>query len=144
MKRHYPDQPVVGVGVVVWRGEKVLLIKRSKPPRENQWSLPGGAQHLGETLAEAARREVFEEAGIDVRLGEIVATLDLIDRDHDDHVRFHYTLVDFTAEALSSNLRPGDDAADACWFDRQALDGLGLWSETIRIIDLAATKRNGP
>lgn len=133
---------MIGVGVVVWHGDRVLLIKRSKPPRAGQWSLPGGAQHLGETLGEAAERELREEAGIGVDLGEIVATLDLIERDDDGRVRYHYTLVDFTAEALSFELQPGDDAADARWFDRHDLDGLGLWSETTRIIELAATKRS--
>lgn len=141
MDRSYPSHPMVGVGIVVWHDDRVLLIKRSKAPRVDQWSLPGGAQHLGETLAEAAKRELREEAGIDVALGEIIATLDLIDRDDDGRVRYHYTLVDFTAEALSSDLQPGDDAVDAQWFDRQNLDSLELWSETIRIIDLAATKR---
>jgi len=141
MNRSYPSQPMVGVGVVVWQDDQVLLIKRSKAPRAGQWSLPGGAQHLGETLAEAAKREVREEAGIDVILGEIIATLDLIDRDDDGRVRYHYTLVDFTADALSTDLQPGDDAADAQWFGTQDLDSLSLWSETVRIINLAAVKR---
>ena len=139
--RLYPSHPMVGVGVVVWHGGHVLLIKRSKPPRAGQWSLPGGAQQLGERLAETACREVLEEAGIEIRLGEIVATLDLIDRDDSGQVRYHYTLVDFVAEALQETLRAGDDAADARWFARDEIDGLGLWSETIRIIDLAEQKR---
>ncbi len=140
--RCYPSHPRVGVGVVVWHGDRVLLIKRGKAPRAGQWSLPGGAQQLGEPLADAARRELCEETGIDdVALGDIIATLDLIDRDDQGHVRYHYTLVDFTAEAPSPDLQPGDDAIDARWFDRQDLENLGLWSETIRIIDLAAGKR---
>lgn len=141
MKRSYPSQPIVGVGVVVWYHDQMLLIKRGKAPRAGQWSLPGGAQHLGETLADAARRELREEAGLDIEPGEIIATLDLIDRDDDGRVRYHYTLVDFTAEALSPDVQPGDDATDARWFDRQDLDDLGLWSETIRVIDLAKSKR---
>lgn len=140
--RRYPDRPIVGVGVVVWHGEKVLLIKRGKAPRAGQWSLPGGAQNLGETLADTARRELREEAGIEVTLGSIVATLDLIDRDDDGHVRYHYTLIDFVAETDRSTLRAGDDAVDARWFDRAELDSLGLWSETLRIINLAAAKRD--
>ena len=143
MSRAYPSQPVVGVGVVVWRGDRVLLIKRGKPPRVGQWSLPGGAQKLGETLAEAARREVREETGLEIELGEIIATLDLIDSDDDGRVRHHYTLVDFVAEGLAATLTAGDDAADARWFDRSDIDDLGLWSETVRIIDLAAGKRQG-
>ena len=143
MSRRYPEAPVVGVGVVVWRGDKVLMIKRGKPPRLGQWSLPGGAQKLGETLAGTARREVREETGIEIELGDIIATLDLIDRDDDARVRYHYTLVDFMAEGRQSDLRPGDDAADARWFSRDEIEQLDLWSETVRVIDLAAEKRSG-
>ena len=141
MSRDYPSRPVVGVGVVVWRGDRILLIKRGKPPRQGQWSLPGGAQKLGETLAETARREVREETGIEIDLGDIIATLDLIDRDEAGHVRHHYTLVDFVAEGQETTLQAGDDAADARWFSREEVDQLGLWSETFRVIDLAAGKR---
>jgi ADP-ribose pyrophosphatase YjhB (NUDIX family) len=143
VSRRYPDRPLVGVGVVVFRDEQVLLVKRAKPPKAGQWSLPGGAQKLGETLADAARREVLEETGLEIELGEIVATLDLIDRDDDGRVRHHYTLVDFTAEAHAGTPAPGDDAADARWFAPDELDGLGLWSETLRIIALARSRRTG-
>jgi 8-oxo-dGTP diphosphatase len=67
MSREYPERPVVGVGAVVWRGDSVLLIRRGKPPRLGQWSLPGGAQQLGETLEEAIAREVREETGLTSR-----------------------------------------------------------------------------
>lgn len=143
MSRSYPSQPVVGVGVVVLDDDRVLLIKRGKPPRVGQWSLPGGAQELGETLADAARREVREEAGIEIQLGEIIATLDMIDRDDAGRVRHHYTLVDFMAEAKQTHLKAGDDAQDARWFQCAEIDKLGLWSETVRIINLAYEKRRG-
>ncbi|MDX1541833.1 MAG: NUDIX hydrolase [Geminicoccaceae bacterium] len=141
MSRLYPERPIVGVGTVVWHGDDVLLVRRGKPPRVGQWSLPGGAQKLGETIAEAARREIAEEAGIEVALGQVIATLDLIERDPEGRVRFHYTLVDFVAEALDDVLRPGGDAADARWFALDRLPELGLWSETLRIIELARGER---
>lgn len=141
MSREYPEHPVVGVGVVVWHGERVLLVRRGRAPRAGQWSLPGGGQQLGETVAEAARREVREEAGIEVELGAIVATIDLIERDPGGRVRYHYTLVDFTAEAASAEVTAGDDAAEARWFAPEDLPGLGLWSETVRVIELAAGQR---
>ena len=140
-RRQYPPRPIVGVGVVVWHGDRVLLVRRDKPPRRGQWSLPGGAQQLGETLAEAARREVKEEVALEIELGEIVAGLDLIERDPDRRVRYHYTLIDFTAEAASSVLRPGSDAADARWFTLSQIETLGLWSETVRVIKLARERR---
>ena len=139
--RQYPPRPIVGIGVVVWHGDRVLLVKRDKPPRRGQWSLPGGAQQLGETLAEAARREVKEEVALEIELGEIVATLDLIEHDPDRRVRYHYTLIDFTAEAASPVLRPGSDAADARWFTLSQIETLGLWSETVRVIKLARERR---
>ena len=141
MSRAYPARPIIGVGMVVWHGDRVLLVQRGRPPRQGQWSLPGGAQQLGESLAEAARREVLEETGLTVDLGDVIATVDSIERDPDGRVRYHYTLIDFTAEAHGAELVPGDDAADARWFDLDQIAGLGLWSETLRIIELARAGR---
>src|SRR5262245_30041496 len=141
MSREYPARPIVGVGVVVWHGDRVLLVRRGKPPRVGHWSLPGGAQHLGETVAEAAHREVMEEVGLEVALGDIVATVDMIERDPADRIRYHYTLIDFVAEASSIALRPGSDAADARWFRVAEIGLLGLWSETVRVIKLAGERR---
>ncbi len=142
MTREYPERPVVGVGIVVWHDDRVLLVQRGRPPRQGQWSLPGGAQQLGETLAEAAQRELREETGLTVELGEVVATVDMINRDAFGRVRYHYTLIDFTAEARDPALRPGDDAADARWFAFEELDALGLWRETMRIVRLARERRS--
>lgn len=138
--RSYPSRPFVGVGVVVWHGRRVLLIRRGKAPREGQWSLPGGAQHLGETVAEAARREVREEAGIDIRVIGLLDVIDLIDRDEADRVRHHYTLVDLVAEALSDDITAGDDAAAAIWADPDDLGPYALWEETSRLIALSAER----
>ena len=138
--REYPLRPVIGVGTVVWHGDRVLLVRRGLPPRQGQWSLPGGAQELGETVAEAAQREVLEETGLTIEVGEVLATVDLIERDG-NRVRYHYTLIDFSAEAIGPDLRPGGDAADARWFTLDQIEHLGLWSETVRIIKLAHERR---
>ena len=142
MQRDFPDRPIVGVGVVVWRGDEVLLIRRGKPPREGQWSLPGGGQELGETVAQTARREVLEETGLQLATLDLLTVVDLIEREPgSDQIRFHYTLVDFTAEAADGTAAAGCDAAAVGWFNRDALAGLGLWTETLRIIELAAGRR---
>ena len=141
MSREYPDRPMVGVGAVIWRGRQVLLIRRGKPPRVGQWSLPGGAQQLGETLREAITREVREETGLELAEPRLLTTVDLVERDPDGRVRYHYTLVDFTAEAPDGEPVAGDDAAAVAWFEADQLAGLGLWSETLRIIDEAAALR---
>ena len=139
--RLYPQRPFVGVGVVVWRDDRVLLVQRGKPPRAGSWSIPGGAQHLGETVYEAARREVREETGLDVEVLDLVAVVDSINRDEDGGVRYHYTLVDLVAEWRSGEAAAGDDVADCIWVTPDDLDRFALWRETVRIIGLAADKR---
>lgn len=143
MNRRYPDRPIVGVGVVVLRGEEVLLIQRGKPPRIGQWSLPGGMQELGETVREAGRREVMEEANVEIEILGLIDVIDSIRRDGEDGVEFHYTLVDLAAEWRAGEARAGGDAMGARWVPLAEVDGLGLWSETVRMIREAAAMRAG-
>jgi len=134
-------RPLVGVGVVVFRGPRVLLIRRGKEPRRGTWSLPGGRQRLGETVRAAAAREVMEEAGIAV---EIVSLLDVVDsmtRDPTGGIAYHYTLVDFLAEWRAGEARAGDDAAEVTWADPGNLDAYSLWDETVRMIGLGRERR---
>lgn len=143
MQRDFPERPIVGVGVVVWRDDRVLLIRRGKPPRVGQWSLPGGAQELGETVAETARREVMEETGLTLAALELLTVVDLIEPAPEDaagRYLFHYTLIDFVAEAAPGEAVAAGDAAGVDWFRPADLAGLGLWSETLRIIELAAAR----
>lgn len=140
--RSYPTRPFVGVGVVVFRGNDVLLVKRGKAPKAGQWSLPGGAQHLGESVMDAAQREVREETGLDITLTGLVDVVDYVDRDDDGAVRHHYTLVDWMGEAGDGNAAPADDVTDIAWVRPDALDHYDLWAETRRVIDMAARKRN--
>ena len=141
--RQYPARPLVGIGVVVWRDGKVLLIRRGKQPRKGQWSLPGGAQKTGETVRQAARREVREETGLEVEVAELVDVVDSLERDADGRVRYHYTLVDFSARASAGEAVAGGDAAEVAWRDPADLPGLGLWSETERIIRLSQARLEG-
>jgi len=138
----YPNRPLIGVGVVVFKGDRVLLIRRGKPPREGQWSLPGGRQRLGERIEEAARREVGEEAGIEIAVGPLIDVVDSITRDDKGAVQYHYTLVDLLAEWRAGEARAGHDAAEAVWADPADLAPFALWRETERIIALALQKRN--
>lgn len=131
---------MVGVGAVVWRGDEVLLIKRGKPPRAGQWSLPGGLQHLGETIAEAAIREVAEETGVRVRVGAVIGAYDSIVRDAGG-VRYHYTLVDVDADWVAGEAAAASDAAAAGWFRMAQLDGLDLWADTLDAIRRSAARR---
>lgn len=143
--RAYPARPLIGVGVVVFRGDRVLLVRRAREPHAGEWSLPGGLQRLGETIAATARREVFEETGIDITLGGLIDAVDLIERDpRDGQVRYHYTLIDVVAEWLKGEARAASDAAACAWFSEAEIGALGLWPETLRIIGLARRRTSCP
>jgi ADP-ribose pyrophosphatase YjhB (NUDIX family) len=141
MSREYPDRPFVGVGVVVWRGDEVLLIERGKGPRSGAWSLPGGAQELGETVQEAAHREIKEETDIEIDVTGLLDVVDLVRKDGDGRVQLHYTLVDFSAEWRSGEAKAGSDAAAVRWVPLADLDQYELWDETQRVIRLSAARR---
>lgn len=139
--RDYPDRPLVGVGAVVWRDGRVLLVRRAKEPRRGQWAIPGGGQDLGETVFEAAVREVREETGVDVAVTELLDVIDAVDRDADGRIRYHYTLIDVAAEWRAGEARPLDDVDRVAWADPDDLGRFELWRETARIIALAAARR---
>ena len=132
------QSPVPAVGVVVLRGEEVLLVRRGTPPRLGQWSLPGGRIEFGETVEAAALRELKEETGVEVELLGLIEVLDAVftSRTSGDVTR-HYVLIDFAARWLSGEPVAGDDAAEARFFRHSEVAGLVEWSETVRIIEAA-------
>lgn len=138
--REYPDRPWVGIGVVAFDGDRVLLAQRGKPPRLGQWSLPGGAQHLGERAEAAARRELMEEAGIEVGPLEVAAVVDAVVRDDAGAVRFHYTIVDYCGRRTAGEARPGDDASAVAWALPEELPAFDLTPEVLRVISIARTR----
>jgi len=140
-RRDYPHRPWVGVGVVVWWNGRVLLVQRAKAPRRGQWGLPGGAQHLGETVFEAAVREVREETGLEVTPYGVVTVVDSIVRDDRGSVQWHYTLVEVGATCSGGTPVVGDDAAAAGWYTLTEAEGLVEWDETLRVIRLAEALR---
>ena len=135
--REYPNRPFVGVGVVVLKEEHVLLIRRGRPPRMGEWSLPGGAQSIGETVQETACREVLEETGVQIQQPQFLEVVDSIIRDEDQQVRFHYTLIDYWANWDSGIPIGSDDAQYAEWISPSQLEELDLWSKTIEVIQKA-------
>ncbi len=115
-------------GVVCLRGDEVLLIRRGKPPREGEWSIPGGRIEPGETAGAAALRELGEETGVRAELLGLVDVVDYIAPER------HYVLIDYAARWLSGEPAPGDDAVDARFVPLDQIRDLGLWDETIRVI----------
>lgn len=133
-RREYPYYPMVGVGAVVWKSDKFLLIKRGKKPFFGKWSIPGGRQELGETAKQAATREVYEETTLNVEISNLIDVVDSIIKDETETVQFHSTLIDYTAEWISGKAKAKSDAIDIAWHDIDELAGLGLWSETTQVI----------
>jgi ADP-ribose pyrophosphatase len=127
----YPDTPRVAVGAVVKRKNKMLLVKRRDAPGQGTWAIPGGAVELGETLQQAAEREVKEETGLTIRARDPVYTFDIIEKDRAGKIEFHYVIVDLIAEYVMGELKPNDDACDARWVSPEELEHLCV-SQTIR------------
>ncbi len=136
-RREYPARPLVGIGVVLLKPGAVLLVRRGKPPAAGRWSIPGGAQELGEPAEHAARRELREEAGLEAGPLVLAAHVDSITRDADDRVQFHYTILDFAAAWIGGEPMAGGDVTDATFAPLDGLAPYHLWHEAHRVIALA-------
>jgi 8-oxo-dGTP diphosphatase len=133
-RREYPERPLVGVGAVVLKEGRVLLVRRGVDPNYGLWAIPGGGLKVGETLREGAEREILEETGIRVRALEQIYTGDLVDRDAGGRVRFHYVVIDFAADYLSGEVNGSDDALEALWVSPEDLRGLSATKTTLLLL----------
>jgi 8-oxo-dGTP diphosphatase len=129
--------PVPAVGVVCLRGDSVLLIRRGTPPRQGEWSLPGGRIEPGERAVDAALRELREETGVEA---EITGLIDVVDGLFPEAGR-HYVLIDYAARWVSGEPVAGDDALEARFVALDEVESLIEWSETRRIIRMAVAGR---
>jgi len=127
----------------------VLMIQRGKEPGRGRWSIPGGRLRLGERVRDGVEREVFEECGVRIRPGDLLGVADLIQRDDDGRIRYHYVLIDLTAEYLSGNPRPSSDALAARWVPFDELFAFEMPDRLRRLLDrvlaeVKASKAAGP
>ena len=143
MSRDYPERPIIGVAAVVVENDKVALVRRGRPPAYGEWSLPGGAVELGETLEKAVIREVREEIGLEVKVSELVGIFDRIFLDKEGQVQFHYVLLDFLCVKKGGKLRASSDALSCVQVPFSALDTYKLVKETREVISRAHQRLNG-
>ncbi len=136
MALKYPGKPEVGVGALVISGDTILLVKRANPPGAGKWSLPGGHLRLGETIYEAALRELEEETGIYGAPMGTIGVGELIERD-ERGIEYHYVLIDILVEPYGGldSARPSSDALDVAIVKLgEALD-LELTNTTRRLLE---------
>jgi 8-oxo-dGTP diphosphatase len=136
VSREYPDRPFVGVGaVIVDAAARVLLVKRRFEPLAGQWSLPGGAVDVGETLEACVIRELREETGLEVEVGPVIEVFDRIMHDTGGRVQYHYVLVDYVCRPVGGTLMAASDVADVAWAEPRALPGFSLTDKATEVID---------
>lgn len=133
MKREYPSQPVVGVGVVVVDCGKLVLVRRGAEPAFGKWSFPGGAVELGETVRDAALRETKEETGLDVELAKDTPmdAYDIMTNDNNGRLQFHYVLLQFLTRPKNGKIKPTSDVTDARWVPFNEVENYDL-AESVR------------
>ncbi len=134
MGTEYPDAPRVAVGALVRRGDSLLLVQRANAPAEGVWALPGGSVELGETLAEAAEREVLEETGVVVKAGPVVHAFDALVPDEDGRLRFHYVILDLECDWVRGEPVAGGDARDARFVTKQEFAALRSSRATVDLL----------
>ena len=135
--RKYPDRPIVAVGAVILDGNRVLLVQRGQEPLKGEWSLPGGAVEIGETLEAALAREVREETSLDVVVGPVVEVLDSIRRDVAGCVEYHYVIVDYACLVRGGTPTAavrGTDAADVRWVPLDELERYRVTDTAVAVI----------
>jgi 8-oxo-dGTP diphosphatase len=143
MNRRYPERPLVGVGGIVIRGERVLLVKRGREPAYGKWSLPGGLVELGESLREAVRREVGEEVGLEVEVRDLLVALDRVILDQHGKIEYHYILMDFLCNSPEGDPSPSSDVTDCAFVPLNALSSYVLTKGTEEVIRRAFMKIRG-
>jgi mutator protein MutT len=134
----FPERPIIGVGAVILDGARVLLVRRAHAPLKGEWSLPGGAVELGETLAEALVREVREETGLEIRVGPVVEVVDRVHRTGDGRVEYHFVIVDYLCAPTGGQLATASDADGVCWAPLDDLSPYQLTAQALTVIATAA------
>lgn len=143
--RRYPKHPLIGVGAIILRRDRVLMAQRGNAPLKGWWSLPGGLLEIGESLAAGVCREVREETGLEVRPLRVFEIFERIMRDAKGAAEYHYVLMDYLCRVTGGTLQAGDDAAAVEWVRRRDLPKLKITEGTLAVIERAfEDEKKGP
>ena len=135
--RLYPPRPILAVSTAVFREGRVLIARRARAPWAGAFSLPGGVVEVGETLAEAARRELREEVGVEVEIMGFVRHVEPIHREG-ERVRAHFVIAVFAARWLGGEPRLSEEVDEVAWVDPLAFGDRPTTPELADILARAA------
>ena len=124
--------PVVAVGAVIVLDNRILLVKRKYPPAKGLWAIPGGRIKWGESLQQAAEREIFEETSINIKAGDVVYVFDYIQ--NENNKEFHFVIIDLDAEYISGRPIAGDDAEEVRWISMDHISKLKIAESTLKFL----------
>ena len=127
----------MGVGGVVVRDERALLIRRGSAPLKGEWSIPGGMLELGETILEGVQRELLEETAIEVRLLDLIEVLERLTRDEAGKLKYHFVILDYLCEAVRGEAQAGSDVTDVAWVRESELNDYSLTPTATRVVQKA-------
>jgi ADP-ribose pyrophosphatase YjhB (NUDIX family) len=139
--RRYPKRPLIGVGALIFRRDRILMAQRGKEPLKNWWSLPGGALELGERLKDGVRREVREETGLEIRPLGVLEIFERIILDASGAPEYHYVLIDYICRIVGGELLAGDDVCAVEWVRQRDLPKLRITEGTLAVIEKGFRER---
>lgn len=116
------------------QGACALLIRRGNAPLKGQWSIPGGTLELGETVTEGVKRELEEETGLRIRVGDLIEVFERIVPDEDGRLKYHFVILDYLCEAESGTAKAGSDVTDVAWAREEELANFSLTPVATRVI----------
>ena len=115
VKRLYPKQPIIGVGAIIIKDDKILLEKRKNEPGKGKWSIPGGLVELGESVEQTVIREVREETGLEVEKPEHIDVVDNVIRDENGEIKYHFVIIDYFVKLKGGTMKAMSDAEELRW-----------------------------
>ncbi len=135
--RRYSQRPLLGVGALIIEGDRIVLVERAKDPLKGWWSIPGGLIELGERVADAVRREVREETGLEVEPGGLHEIYERLIHEADGKLEYHYVLLDYVCRVTGGALAASSDASRAAWVSADQLQEYRLTEGTLAVIERA-------